>query len=273
MYRDPSLTEKPALLEQRGGAFYSEAATALVASLAAGTGDVQVVDVRNGGALPGLQDDDVVELPARVDAAGATPLPQAPLAPELLGLVQHVAGYERLAVRAALDGDRVTARKALLAHPLIGQWAPTDELVTRLLDADVDHLPRFAAKRGVTRMTARVVLAIDGGNSKTDLAYVSAAGELLGLARGPAELAAPPRPGRLPSTCSSGSAARRRRRRASTPRARRRGRRHVHGGSRLSRPRNRRCARRSRREVGRSGCRSRTTRSQCFARARSAAGG
>src|SRR6185295_7331248 len=33
MYRDPSLTEKPALLEQRGGAFYSEAALGLVQSL------------------------------------------------------------------------------------------------------------------------------------------------------------------------------------------------------------------------------------------------
>ena len=31
LYRDPELTEKPALLEQRGGAFYSEAAVGLVA--------------------------------------------------------------------------------------------------------------------------------------------------------------------------------------------------------------------------------------------------
>ncbi|TML68564.1 MAG: 6-phospho-beta-glucosidase [Actinobacteria bacterium] len=145
LYRDPALTEKPALLEKRGGAFYSEAATALVASLAAGTGDVQVVDVRNSGAIPGLQHDDVVELPARIDQYGASPLPQAPLAPELLGLVQHVAAYERLAVRAALDGDRVTARKALLAHPLISQWEPADELVDRLLEADSAHLPRFGA--------------------------------------------------------------------------------------------------------------------------------
>ena len=145
LYRDPALTEKPALLEKRGGAFYSEAATALVASLAAGTGDVQVVDVRNSGAIPGLQHDDVVELPARIDQYGASPLPQAPLAPELLGLVQHVAAYERLAVRAALDGDRVTARKALLAHPLISQWEPADELVDRLLEADAAHLPRFGA--------------------------------------------------------------------------------------------------------------------------------
>ena len=33
LYRDPSLAEKPKLLEERGGAFYSEAAAALVASL------------------------------------------------------------------------------------------------------------------------------------------------------------------------------------------------------------------------------------------------
>ena len=52
LYRDPEVSEKPALLEQRGGAFYSEAATALVASLASGTGEVHEVDVRNGSAFP-----------------------------------------------------------------------------------------------------------------------------------------------------------------------------------------------------------------------------
>src|SRR3954454_3958544 len=44
LYRDPTLTTKPKLLERRGGAYYSEAATQLVASLATGDGDVQVVD-------------------------------------------------------------------------------------------------------------------------------------------------------------------------------------------------------------------------------------
>ena len=53
-YRDPNLAEKPKQLEERGGAFYSEAAVQLIASLHAGTGDVQVVDVRNAGALPGI---------------------------------------------------------------------------------------------------------------------------------------------------------------------------------------------------------------------------
>jgi 6-phospho-beta-glucosidase len=128
MYRDPNLAEKPALLEQRGGAFYSEAAVGLVASLESGDGAVHEVDMRNGGTLAGLADDDVVELPARVGRDGPMPLEQPPLAPELLGLVQHVAAYERLTADAAVTRDESTARKALLAHPLVGQHAMVREL-------------------------------------------------------------------------------------------------------------------------------------------------
>jgi 6-phospho-beta-glucosidase len=133
LYRDPAVVEKPALLERRGGAFYSEAAIGLVASLRSGDDGVHVVDVRNGGTIDGLAGDDVVEVPAKVGTAGPIPLPQPSLAPELLGLVQHVAAYERLTARAAVTRDPVVARKALLAHPLIGQVELVDELLERLL--------------------------------------------------------------------------------------------------------------------------------------------
>lgn len=139
LYRDPALTSKPAALERRGGAYYSEAATQLVGSLLAGTGDVQVVDVRAGDALPGFAEDDVVELPARIDREGATPLPQAPLAPELLGLARHVASYERLAARAAVTRDRDTMRKALLAHPLVGQYPMGDDVLGLLENAEAER--------------------------------------------------------------------------------------------------------------------------------------
>jgi len=133
MYRDPSLVEKPALLDERGGAFYSEAAVGLVRSLASDDGGVHVVDTRNGGTLAGLATDDVVEVPARMSAAGPEPLVQKPLAPELLGLVQHVAAYERLTAAAAVSRSPVAARKALLAHPLIGQVELVDGLVDSLV--------------------------------------------------------------------------------------------------------------------------------------------
>ena len=143
LYRDPALDTKPELLERRGGAFYSEAAAALIASLHAGTGDVQVVDVRNDGALPDLPDDAVVEVPARIDRDGAHPLPLAPLAPELLGLVQQAKAYERLAVRAAVAGDRTVALKALLANPLVREYRVAEPLLDALLDSSRAYLPRF----------------------------------------------------------------------------------------------------------------------------------
>jgi 6-phospho-beta-glucosidase len=145
MYRDPNLNEKPALLEQRGGAFYSEAAIGLVGSLASDGGESHVVDVRNNGTIEGLADDDAIEVLCRVDANGATPHPhpQPPVAPELLGLMQLVAAYERLAAQAAVTGDPIVARKALLTHPLIGQHPLSEELFDRLLEAGAEHLPQF----------------------------------------------------------------------------------------------------------------------------------
>ncbi|MGA8207679.1 MAG: 6-phospho-beta-glucosidase [Candidatus Dormiibacterota bacterium] len=143
LYCDPELDHKPELLEQRGGAFYSLAAARLMASLESDTGDVQVVNCRNQGALPGLPDDAVVEVPARIDRAGAHPLPQSPLAPELLGLVQAAKAYERLAVEAATSGDRAVALKALLANPLVSQYQVAAPLLDALLAANRDQLPLF----------------------------------------------------------------------------------------------------------------------------------
>ncbi len=146
-YRDPALDHKPELLSRRGGAFYSVAATRLMASLSAGTGDVQVVDVRNDGAVPDLPADAVVEIPARVDRDSARPLTVDPLAPELLGLVQRAKAYERLAVAAATTGSRATALKALLANPLVPSYGVAAPLLDALLSANERHLPRFFRRR------------------------------------------------------------------------------------------------------------------------------
>ena len=142
-YRDPALASKPAALSYRGGAYYSLAAVRLMASLHAGTGDVQVVDMRNDGAVPGLPDDAVVETTAVVDTSGAHPLPQRALPPDMLGLVQHAKAYERLAVRAACSGSRDDVVRALLANPIVGQYPLAAELADDLLAANRSLLPRF----------------------------------------------------------------------------------------------------------------------------------
>ena len=145
LYRDPALDTKPKLLEERGGAWYSDAAAALVASLHAGTGDEQVVNVLNEGAIPNMPPGDVVELTCRVDRAGAFAQPTDPLAPEMLGLVQHAKAYERLTIEAALTGSRTTALKALVTNPLVGDVDRAAPMLDAVLDANRAHLPRFFA--------------------------------------------------------------------------------------------------------------------------------
>ncbi|MFI6103008.1 6-phospho-beta-glucosidase [Streptomyces sp. NPDC051310] len=153
MYRDPALDEKPELLARRGGAFYSEAAVDLAAALlgsgagsgagaGAGSGGprVQVVNTYNDGTLPFLPDDAVVEVQAAVDGGGPVPLAVREPDPLYAGLIAHVAAYEDLALQAALHGGRDRVFKALLAHPLVGQYALAEGLTDRLIAHNREHL-------------------------------------------------------------------------------------------------------------------------------------
>jgi 6-phospho-beta-glucosidase len=134
LYADPSVTTKPAALAGRGGAFYSEAAIGLLASLL-GTGEPadHVVNVRNRGILPFLPDDAVIEARAHVsrDEIVVHPLPEVP--PLAAGLIAHVSRYEELGVEAALHGGVTRIQRALLAHPLVGQYPLARDMAERLL--------------------------------------------------------------------------------------------------------------------------------------------
>jgi 6-phospho-beta-glucosidase len=142
MYADPELDEKPDLLMQRGGAYYSEAAVQLVAALLGTSGEAstQVVNLRNDGTLPFLPDDAVVEVPAVVDGTGVRAVPPAPLEPLYAGLVAAVTSYEHLALDAALRGGYDRVFEALLAHPLVGQVDKAHGLADRLVAHNRDHL-------------------------------------------------------------------------------------------------------------------------------------
>ncbi|MFC9912340.1 6-phospho-beta-glucosidase [Streptomyces sp. NPDC059862] len=142
MYGDPTLEEKPALLARRGGAHYSEAAVDLAAALLSGAGSpYQVVNTLNRGTLPFLPDDAVIEVQAAVGAEGGpAPLPVATVDPLYAGLMAGVTTYEDLALEAALRGGRDRVFRALLAHPLIGQYEYADTLTDQLIAHNREHL-------------------------------------------------------------------------------------------------------------------------------------
>jgi 6-phospho-beta-glucosidase len=142
LYRDPALVAKPALLEQRGGAYYSEAAVALLSSLLGQpSAEPHVANVRNAGTLDFLPDDAVIETACDVTPDGAHPRPVRPLEPLLAGLVAHVSAYEELALDAARRGGRDRVVAALLAHPLVGQWDAANRLSDALIARNREYLP------------------------------------------------------------------------------------------------------------------------------------
>ena len=98
------------------------------------------MNVRNDGTLPFLPDRAVIEVPARITAAGAVPLPVDPVEPQYAGLIAHVSAYEELALDAARRGGFDRVATALLAHPLIGQRDPADRLARDLIAANRAHL-------------------------------------------------------------------------------------------------------------------------------------
>ncbi|MGH2411368.1 MAG: 6-phospho-beta-glucosidase [Chloroflexota bacterium] len=143
LYQDPNLNEKPKILEQRGGAWYSTVATMVIAAMVGNTGEVHIVNTRNNGAIPDLPPDCAVEVQAMIDARGATAVTQGPLPLRVRGLVQQVKAYEQLTVEAAVTGDRETAIWALINNPLVGSYAAAAELFDRLHEAHREYLPAF----------------------------------------------------------------------------------------------------------------------------------
>lgn len=145
LYKDPELKVKPAQLEQRGGAYYSEAAVELITSIYNNARNIQVVNVRNNGVIPGLGQDVSVEVSCLISSDGATPvmLRGGPLPAEILGLIQVVKAYEELTVEAGVDGDYGSALQALTIHPLVGTSSSAKAILDQILAENKPYLPQF----------------------------------------------------------------------------------------------------------------------------------
>ena len=99
-----------------------------------------VLNVANRGAIDDLAADDVVELPCLIDRHGPRPVESGPLPETVRGLVLAVKEYERLTIRAAIEGSRDLAKLALMVYPLVGQWERANRMIEALINEDEEHL-------------------------------------------------------------------------------------------------------------------------------------
>lgn len=144
---------------------YESVALALAAALAGGPAVRLILNVPNAGTVPALPTGTVIEVPCRVDAGGAVPLPVSPPSAHQLGLMAAVRGCERDIADAALActgpfADPATARdlalRAFASHPLVGSLDAARSLTAALLPT-ASRLPIIPSDL-VNLLTATAVL-------------------------------------------------------------------------------------------------------------------
>lgn len=143
LYSDENLAVKPKQLEERGGAFYSDAACNLIDSIYNNKQDIQVVNVRNNGAISGISADSAVEISCIITNEGPKPINMGDMPVAVSGLVQQIKSFERLAAEAAVTGDYHTALLAMAINPLVPSDSIAKKILDEMLEAHKEHLPQF----------------------------------------------------------------------------------------------------------------------------------
>ena len=145
LYKDPALNYKPKQLEERGGAYYSDAACETIASIYANKNTEIVVSTRNDGAVPDLPADCAVEVTAYLGAQGARNVAFGPLPTAERGWLQVMKAMELLTIEAAVTGNYALALQAFTINPLIPSGATAKRVMDELFVAHKAYLPQFAA--------------------------------------------------------------------------------------------------------------------------------
>ncbi|MGF1771309.1 6-phospho-beta-glucosidase [Vibrio wakamikoensis] len=144
IYKDPTLDTKPQLLEERGGAYYSEAACELMNSIYNNKRSIMHVNTRNNGAIQGLPDDCAVEVSSLITSSEIIPLNVEPFETGTLRLIQLMKEFETLTVEAAISGDINLAKRALMLNPIVDSGAHIDEALQETIRENLDFMPKFA---------------------------------------------------------------------------------------------------------------------------------
>ncbi|EJM4812253.1 6-phospho-beta-glucosidase [Listeria monocytogenes] len=143
LYKQEELTEKPKQLEQRGGAYYSEAACNLINSIYNDKRDIQIVNTRNNGAILDIDPDSAVETNCVITRQGPIPLASGRLPIAINGIIQEIKTFERLTAEAAVTGDYDKALLAMTINPLTPSESVAREMLDELLEAHKEYLPNF----------------------------------------------------------------------------------------------------------------------------------
>ena len=146
LYKDPTLDIKPPQLEQRGGAYYSDASCNLINSIYNDKRDIQVVNTVNQGAIADIDYDSAVEVSCYITKSGPIPLRIGKMPIGTRGLINQIKSFEVLVAESAVEGNYDKLVQALCINPLNTSDTEAKLIIDELLVAHKEYLPNFADK-------------------------------------------------------------------------------------------------------------------------------
>jgi 6-phospho-beta-glucosidase len=146
LYKNPDLKVKPKELEQRGGAYYSDAACEVINAIYNDKQAEHYVNIPHHGHIDNIPADWAVEMTCTLGSEGATPTPRITHFDEkVLGLIYTIKGFEVAASQAAISGELNDVLLALNLSPLIHSDRDAEQLAREMILAHEKWLPNFAA--------------------------------------------------------------------------------------------------------------------------------
>ena len=116
-------------LEVPDGMGYAGVMLDCIEGMQSAEGKYLVLSVENQGCIPGLADNDVVEVTCHVSSEGIRPVAVTEVPPQCDILIRLIKNYERLTVEAVKTGSLLCAARALMLHPLVSSWSLAKELL------------------------------------------------------------------------------------------------------------------------------------------------
>ena len=120
---------------------YAGVALNLIEGLIGKRPKVQILNIPNQGSIHGLEQEEVVEIPAVVGYDQVRPLTVGNIPDHCLGLIKEVKQYERLTIEAASEGSYHKAHMALTLHPLIRDYTQAGRILDDYIAQHRDYFP------------------------------------------------------------------------------------------------------------------------------------
>jgi 6-phospho-beta-glucosidase len=131
----------PTIVESISDEGYAGVAINLIEGLIGNKPRVQILNVPNKGAISGMDEYDVVEIPTLVSHNTIQPMPVTDIPIHCMGLMQQVKHYEHLTIDAVVEKSYQKALQALALHPLVRDFSIAKSILDEYITLHHNYFP------------------------------------------------------------------------------------------------------------------------------------